>query len=65
MDRIIKGAPWTFNNHLLVFQKLFEGEDLLKIPLVFVFFLSSDSRSPTGFFLKLLLDSWGTLLGAF
>ncbi|MBA0608547.1 hypothetical protein Godav_020752, partial [Gossypium davidsonii] len=27
IDKVIKGAPWTFNNHLLVFLRLLEDED--------------------------------------
>lgn len=28
MNRVIIGAHWTFNNHLLIFHKLLAGEDL-------------------------------------
>ncbi|PPR94804.1 hypothetical protein GOBAR_AA25865 [Gossypium barbadense] len=35
MERVIKGSPWTFNNHLLVLYKLQWGEDPLKVPLIF------------------------------
>lgn len=33
MDRFLEGSPWTFNNHLLIFQKLKVGEDPLFVPL--------------------------------
>ncbi|MBA0664969.1 hypothetical protein Goklo_004897, partial [Gossypium klotzschianum] len=29
-DRVVKGAPWTFNNHLLVFHHLKHGDDPLE-----------------------------------
>ncbi|MBA0702817.1 hypothetical protein Goari_027035 [Gossypium aridum] len=35
MERVLKGLPWTFNNHLLILSKLKRGEDPLKIPLVY------------------------------
>ncbi|MBA0729546.1 hypothetical protein Golax_022726, partial [Gossypium laxum] len=33
IDKVIKGAPWTFNNHLLVFHRLLEDEDPMEVPL--------------------------------
>lgn len=33
---MLKGSPWTFNNHLLVLHKLQWGEYPLKIPLFMV-----------------------------
>ncbi|MBA0769187.1 hypothetical protein Gotri_017948, partial [Gossypium trilobum] len=36
MERVLKGLPWTFNNHLLILSNLNRGEDPLKIPLIFV-----------------------------
>ncbi|MFQ6658908.1 hypothetical protein Gotur_028001, partial [Gossypium turneri] len=35
LERVIKGSPWTFNNHLLILHKLQRGEDPLKIPLIY------------------------------
>ncbi|KAK5839573.1 hypothetical protein PVK06_008376 [Gossypium arboreum] len=35
IDRVINGAPWTFNNRLLVFHRMEEVEDLLLVPLDF------------------------------
>ncbi|MBA0636734.1 hypothetical protein Godav_022130 [Gossypium davidsonii] len=34
-DRVVKGAPWTFNNHLLVFHHLKQGEGPLEVDLLF------------------------------
>ncbi|MFQ6620274.1 hypothetical protein Gotur_000999, partial [Gossypium turneri] len=30
MERVLKGLPWTFNNHLLILCKLRRGENPLK-----------------------------------
>lgn len=38
MDRVLKGSPWTFNNHLLLLHHLKKGEDPLKVPLIFTIF---------------------------
>ncbi|MBA0756262.1 hypothetical protein Gogos_021036 [Gossypium gossypioides] len=34
MDMVLKGSPWTFNNHLLILYKLKVVEDPLQVPLV-------------------------------
>ncbi|MBA0786606.1 hypothetical protein Gotri_026811, partial [Gossypium trilobum] len=33
LDRVINGTPWTFNNHLLVFNLLKEDNDSLQVAL--------------------------------
>ncbi|MBA0707558.1 hypothetical protein Golax_019593, partial [Gossypium laxum] len=33
IDIVIKGAPWTFNNHLMVFHSLLKDEDSMEVPL--------------------------------
>ncbi|MBA0686604.1 hypothetical protein Goari_014199, partial [Gossypium aridum] len=38
LERVINGAHWTFNNHLLVFHRLEMGEDSVKVPLLYVSF---------------------------
>ncbi|MBA0709506.1 hypothetical protein Golax_024537, partial [Gossypium laxum] len=30
IDRVVKGAPWTFNNHLLVFHRLQDNENTMQ-----------------------------------
>lgn len=37
-DRFLKGSPWTFNGHLLVFHRLHKGEDPLVVPLTSIDF---------------------------
>ncbi|MBA0709376.1 hypothetical protein Golax_024412, partial [Gossypium laxum] len=34
MERVLKGSPWTFNNHLLMLYKLQLGEEPLIVPLI-------------------------------
>ncbi|KAH1121889.1 hypothetical protein J1N35_005049 [Gossypium stocksii] len=31
IDQVLNGAPWTFNNHLLVIHHLEDGEDPMKL----------------------------------
>lgn len=38
MDCVIKGGPWSFDNALLVFNVIKQGEDPVKVPLVEVDF---------------------------
>ncbi|MBA0729376.1 hypothetical protein Golax_025954, partial [Gossypium laxum] len=38
IDRVINGAPWAFNNHLLVFHHLAINEDPMEVPLIFLGF---------------------------
>lgn len=42
IERVIKGAPWTFNNHLLVFHQLVENKDPMQVPLIYYFFWGSN-----------------------
>ncbi|KAH1121930.1 hypothetical protein J1N35_005090 [Gossypium stocksii] len=37
IDRVVNRAPWTFNNHLLVFHRLQVNEDPLLVLLVLLF----------------------------
>ncbi|MBA0783307.1 hypothetical protein Gotri_001037 [Gossypium trilobum] len=34
IERVIMGASWTFNNHLLFFHRLKEEEDPMEVPIV-------------------------------
>ncbi|KAH1130595.1 hypothetical protein J1N35_001973 [Gossypium stocksii] len=35
ISQVIAGAPWTFNNHLLIFHRLVANEDPMAVPLVY------------------------------
>lgn len=52
IERVEKGSPWTFNNHLLILHQIKEDEDPLVIPHVYVdFWVQIHDLSP-GFFRK-------------
>lgn len=63
--RVLKGLPWTFNNHLLILSKLKRGEDPLKIPLVYVSFWVQIHDVPIGLFFENLAKLLGNFIGAF
>ncbi|MBA0788546.1 hypothetical protein Gotri_027859, partial [Gossypium trilobum] len=65
MERVFKGLPWTFNNHLLILSKLKRGEDPLKIPLVYVPFWVQIHDVPIGLFSENLAKLLGNFIGAF
>lgn len=50
LSRIIKGAPWTFNNHLLVFEQLQSGVDPLEVLLIKAMFWVQIHNLPAGIF---------------
>ncbi|KAK5794045.1 hypothetical protein PVK06_035237 [Gossypium arboreum] len=50
ISRVIIGAPWTFNNHLLVFHRIGENEDPMDIPLVYSDWWIQIHDLPPGFF---------------
>ncbi|MFQ6623906.1 hypothetical protein Gotur_004234 [Gossypium turneri] len=49
LERVLKGSPWTFNNHLLMLHWLEKEEDPLKVPLIFVCFWVQIHEVPPGF----------------
>ncbi|MBA0729879.1 hypothetical protein Golax_020488 [Gossypium laxum] len=65
MERVLKGLPWTFNNHLLILSKLRRGEDPLKIPLVYVPFWVQIHDVPIGLFSESLARLLGNFIGVF
>ncbi|MBA0701035.1 hypothetical protein Goari_027121 [Gossypium aridum] len=65
MERVLKGLPWTFNNHLLILSKLRRGEDPLKIPLVYVSFWVQIHDVPIGLFSESLGRLWGNFIRVF
>ncbi|MBA0648446.1 hypothetical protein Goklo_016164 [Gossypium klotzschianum] len=54
LESVIKGSPWTFNNHLLILRHLGEREDPLKVPLILVTFWVQIHEVPPGFFTESL-----------
>lgn len=65
IDRVLKGSPWTFNNHLLILYKLKVGEDPLQVPLVFTPFWVQIHEVPIGLYSENLATQMGNFLGNF
>lgn len=67
LERVKNEAPWTFNNHLLVFHRMDEGEDSPKVPLIYTWFWVQVHGVPLGFYFEgiawQLRDFIGKLLG--
>ncbi|MBA0818648.1 hypothetical protein Gohar_003642 [Gossypium harknessii] len=65
MERVLKGSPWTFNNHLLVLHKLSKGEDPLRVPLISASFWVQVHDVPIGFYSENLAIQLGNFIGIF
>ncbi|MBA0711156.1 hypothetical protein Golax_010372 [Gossypium laxum] len=48
IERVMKEAPWTFNNHHLVFHRLGNMEDPLLVPLFYSYFCVQVHDLPSG-----------------
>ncbi|MBA0805970.1 hypothetical protein Gohar_005449, partial [Gossypium harknessii] len=64
-DRMVKGAPWTFNNHLLVFHHLKGGYDPLEVDLLFTEFWIQIHNLPPGMFTEKIARQFGKFIGNF
>ncbi|MBA0643755.1 hypothetical protein Goklo_028017 [Gossypium klotzschianum] len=65
LERVLKGSPWTFNNHLLMLHWLEKKEDPLKVPLIFVCFWVQIHEVPPGFYIETLTRQIEGFLGNF
>ncbi|MBA0560833.1 hypothetical protein Golob_023916, partial [Gossypium lobatum] len=65
MERVLKGSPWTFNNHLLLLHKLQLMEDPLIVPLIYTPFWVQIHDIPAGFFSERLAIQLGNFIGAY
>ncbi|KAK5838040.1 hypothetical protein PVK06_006767 [Gossypium arboreum] len=65
MERVLKGSPWTFNNHLLVFYRLQWGEDPSKVPLTSTPFSIQLHDVFVGLFFEKLVAQLGNFWGNF
>lgn len=59
MERVLKGAPWTFNIHILMLYKFGKGEDPSRVPLIFAFFWVQIHDVLIGFFSEALARQMG------
>ncbi|MBA0634772.1 hypothetical protein Godav_028817 [Gossypium davidsonii] len=62
-DRVVNGTPWTFNNHLLVFNHLKHGEDPLEVDLLFTEFWIQIHNLPPGMFTSIIAKQFGDFIG--
>ncbi|MBA0854612.1 hypothetical protein Goshw_002569, partial [Gossypium schwendimanii] len=65
IERVIMSAPWTFNNHLLVFHQLKVEEDPMEVPLISSAFWIKVHYLPLGFFSKSMVKLFGDFIGEF
>ncbi|KAG8489932.1 hypothetical protein CXB51_015974 [Gossypium anomalum] len=65
ISRIISGTHWTFNNHLLIFHRLVEGEDPMSVPLVFANRWIQVHDLPLGFFRDSMAVQFENFIGRF
>ncbi|KAH1128992.1 hypothetical protein J1N35_000370 [Gossypium stocksii] len=65
IDWVINGAPWTFNNNLLMIHRLEAGDDPFKVPLIYTIFWVQVHGVLPGFFKDLLVKQIGNFLGSF
>lgn len=62
---MLKGSPWTFNNHLLLLYQLQWGEDPLKVPLIYSPFWVQINNIPIGFYSENLAAQIRNFIGVF
>ncbi|MBA0670183.1 hypothetical protein Goklo_025143, partial [Gossypium klotzschianum] len=65
IDRVLNGDPWTFNNHLLAYHFLEDGEDPMKVPLIYTTFKVQVHDLPPGFFIESIPKKLGNFKGKF
>ncbi|MBA0824892.1 hypothetical protein Goarm_021529 [Gossypium armourianum] len=61
----LKGAPWTFNNHLLIIHRIQENEDPMSIPLVYSDWWVQIHDLPPGFFRDSMAVQFGNFIGKY
>ncbi|PPR91410.1 hypothetical protein GOBAR_AA29270 [Gossypium barbadense] len=65
IERVVKGAHWTFNNHLLLFHSLGDMEDPLLVPLVYSYFWVQVHDLPPEFYFKIVTKQLGNFIRVF
>ncbi|MFQ6669008.1 hypothetical protein Gotur_034431 [Gossypium turneri] len=65
LERVLKGSLWTFNRHLLLVHHLEDGEDSLKVSLIFSNFWVQIHDVPPGYFSEALTRQMGDFIGKF
>ncbi|KAK5785599.1 hypothetical protein PVK06_040201 [Gossypium arboreum] len=65
LERVLKGSPWTFNNHVLMLHWPEKKEDPLKVPLIFACFWVQIHEVPPSFYIETLAHQIEGFLGNF
>ncbi|KAG8497286.1 hypothetical protein CXB51_008550 [Gossypium anomalum] len=65
LERVLKGSLWSFNTYLILVHHLGEGEDLLKVPLIFANSWVQIHDVPPGYFSKALARQMRDFIGKF
>ncbi|KAH1097231.1 hypothetical protein J1N35_014152 [Gossypium stocksii] len=65
LKRVIDGMPWFFNKHLIVFHKLENEEDPLKVPLFYALLWVQIHNLPMGFMSEGMVQQFGNSIGQF
>lgn len=65
LQKVIEGGPWTFEQNLLVYHKLEEGEDPHLVPLHKMDIWLQIYDLPTGMLSERILQSIGNYVGTF
>ncbi|XP_016704246.1 uncharacterized protein [Gossypium hirsutum] len=64
-DRVVKGSPYTFNNHLLIFSILKEEDNPLEVPLNHAEFWVQIHNLPSSLYSKAIARQFGDFIGSF
>lgn len=65
INQAITGAPWTFNNHLLIFHRIQENEDPMFIPLMYSDWWVQIHNLPPRFSRDLMAVQFGNFIGKY
>ncbi|KAH1046862.1 hypothetical protein J1N35_037646 [Gossypium stocksii] len=65
IHRVLTGAPWTFNNHLLIFHRMQENEDPMFIPLFYSDWWVQIHDLPPGVFRESVAVQFGNFISKF
>ncbi|KAL8533835.1 hypothetical protein ACS0TY_010015 [Phlomoides rotata] len=65
LKNVLDGAPWTFNNHLLILHHLQQGDHPLQVSLLKVPFLVQIHDLPLGYLTEAIEKQLGNFVGSF
>lgn len=65
MEKVLKGGPWTFDNHILAIGLMQLGVELAAMPLFHVDFWVQVHHLPVGFMFELVGKHLGNYIGEF